>query len=66
MELTAGIQPDLTSAILSHNPHDVPKNYPGLVSAVSRHTVRDNTLGMVGGASQLELVQFCLLGDKMG
>lgn len=31
MELTAGIQPDLTSAILSHNSHDVPKNHPGLV-----------------------------------
>lgn len=67
MELTAGIQPDPTSAILSYNPHDCPRIIPAcFLSAISWHTVTDNTLGMVGGASQLDLVQFCLLGDKMG
>lgn len=66
MELAAGIQLDLTSAILSHNPHDYPRIIPAcFLFAVSRHTVTDKTLGMVGRASQLDLVQFCLLGDKM-
>lgn len=66
MELAAGIQLDLTSAILSHNPHDCPRIIQAcFLYAISRPTVTDKTLGMVGRASQLDLVQFCLLGDKM-
>lgn len=66
MELATGIQPDLTSAILSHNPHDCPRIIPDcFLYAVSQLIITDKTIGMVGGASHLDLVQVCLLGDKM-